>query len=478
MRLRRSLALVATAGVTLLATLTAPATPAAAAGSAVVPIVMSNFSSTHPNDAGSVRLRAILRNTNQFALTTWYNETKNYDAQIGAYLTFGGTAEDNIRPPAAQAFGLAVSLKLGVYQTGNNSNPSPSATEAKTKTVRLISSLAYRHLVNTSGGWGNAWQSAHWAAFAGFAGWLMWDDLSTTDREYVRKMVEYEANRFNSYTVPYYRSATGAFLTPGDTKAEENAWNAQVLQVATAMMPTHPNYGTWMRKSAELMISATARPSDVTSTTVVNGRTLADWLDGSNTNADGTMTNHDRVHPDYMEAISLNLHAGLTSSLAGKGTPRAALFNAGVVYDALVDLNFVVGQNPYAADPRLTRTNAAPGGTIYRDGSSDIYYPNGNDWGTQRRMQFATMDVFADAFGIDALASQKGAYWEQYHAQKVLDMQNRFTDRRTYLGAYNDVGSEDTYPGREEWVSHHAGWAYLARWIKYQNAFSISDQAY
>lgn len=469
--------------------LAAPSTPALAAGTAVTPINLAAIGTVHPNDADSVRLRGILRNTNRFALTTWYNETKNYDAQTGSYLTFGGTGETNIRPPAAEAFGLAVSLKLGVYQSGNNYNPSPPTSEATAKTVRLIGSLAYRHRANSStGAWGvagvpgapgsNGWQTAHWAAFAGFAGWLMWDDLSITDREYVRKMVESEANRFNTYTVPYYRTAAGAYTTPGDTKGEENAWNAQLLQVATAMMPAHPNYAIWMRKSIELELSATARPVDVNSTTVVNGRPLADWLDGSNANNDGTMVNHDRVHPDYMETIALNAHAGLTYSLARKPTPKAALFNADVIYDAYVDLNFVAGQNPYSGDPRLTRVNAAPGGTIYRDGGSDIYYPNGNDWGTQRRMQFAAMDVLAASFGFDTLASQKGGYWEPLHAQKVLDMQNRFADRRTYTGAFNDAGSEDTYPGREEWVAHHAGWAYLARWLKFHNAFSVTNQAF
>ncbi|WP_412538784.1 hypothetical protein R8Z50_23370 [Longispora sp. K20-0274] len=473
----RPLAVSALAAV-LSTTLLTPSTPASAAGNAVTPINMASFTTTHPGDANSVRLRAIMRNSNRYALTTWYDTVKDFDAQTGAYLTFGGTAEDKIRPAAAEAFGLAVSLKLGVYQTGNNSNPNPTTAVAKARTTRLIGSLAYQHRVNTAGGWGNAWQSAHWAAFAGFAGWLMWDDLSVTDREYVRRMVESEANRFSSYTVPYYRTEAGAFVTPGDTKAEENAWNAQLLQVATAMMPTHANYQTWMNKAIELELSATARPQDVASTTVVNGRTLDTWLNGSNVNSDGTVVNHDRIHPDYSEAIAMTTHAGLVYSMTRTPTPRAAMFNADVVYDALVDEEHVAGTNPYSADPKITYTVAAPGGTIYEDGTADIYYPHPNDWGTQRRMQFATMDVMADAFGFDTLASQKGAYWEPLHAQKVFDMQNRFADGHTYTGNYWDAGSEDTYPGREEWVAHHAGWAYLARWIKFQGAFTTTNQAY
>jgi hypothetical protein len=193
---------------------------------------------------------------------------------------------------------------------------------------------------------------------------------------------------------------------------------------------------------------------------------------------DGTAINHNRLHPDYMEIISLNAHAALTSSLTRSGTPKAAFFNADRVYDALVDLNFVVGQNPYHADPNVTGSNASPGGTIYRDGSSNIYYPHGNDWGTKRRMQFVTMDVFATVFGFDTLASQKGAYWEPFHGQMVLSMQQRFADGRAYTGSYSDTNTEDRYRGREEWVAHHAAWAYLARWLKFQSAFSITDQVY
>jgi len=64
-------------------------------------------------------------------------------------------------------------LKTGLY------NPTVTGVDlhsAETKGAKLIRSLAYRHLVNLAGGWGNDWQTALWAAYAGLAGWLMWDD--------------------------------------------------------------------------------------------------------------------------------------------------------------------------------------------------------------------------------------------------------------------------------------------------------------
>lgn len=424
----------------------------------VVPIVWSDFTAGNPTDTDALRMLAILLNTNKYALTTWWSE-KGYGSQTGTYLSFGGTTEHYIRHPACEAFALATSIKLGVYDA---SRTGVSLADAETRTVKLAKSLAYRHKSNTSSGWGDAWQSALWAATAGFAGWFMWESFSSTEQAYIRKMVEYEANRFIGYSVPYYRDDSGTVLYPGDSKAEENSWNSMILQVATAMMPNHTNWTAWMRKNLELMISAYARPQNATNTGYfLHGKSLADWLNGSNANEDWTVTNHDRIHPDYMVTIVQNMHAALAYTLAGKPTPKAAFFNVQWIYDALVDLSFA--SPPYES----------PGGTIYRDGSSNIYYPQGNDWGTARRMNFAVMDAKVRAFGQDFQVDQKASYWEPYHAQKVLDMQGRHSDGRTYASS-----TEDTYKGREEWVARHAAAAYLAKWVKKQGTFSITDTAY
>ena len=459
--------------------------PAGAASTAVVPIDFTPL--VTPTDAITEQVATILRNTNQFAVTTWWNTTQNYDAQTGTYLDFGGTAEDNIRKPAAQAFGLATALRLGVYsatQTG------VSQATATTMTTKLIRSLAYRHRANLgSTGWGDIWQSAHWAAFAGTAGWIMWDQLSTADREYVRTMVEYEANRFlptsgeYSTYIGYYRNVDGTYKSPGDTKAEEVAWDNSVVALAASMMPAHANHPAWMKQVVQLSLIANSRPSDVGTGADagknVNGYRLGTLLTGSNVNQDCTVVNHDIVHPDYMESFALNLSGALTLSLAGKPTPYAVRRSYDRMYAALVDLDFPAGTMPYT-DPDFTgKTFMTPGGKIYADkntdpaDNSDIHYPMGNDWGTSRRMHFATMDVFADSFKEDGYAGSKAATWAVPHLTKVQKMQERSTDRRTYIAA-----AEDTYPGREEWVSHHAAWAYLARVVTASGRYHVTQAAY
>ncbi|TSC64667.1 MAG: hypothetical protein G01um1014106_18 [Parcubacteria group bacterium Gr01-1014_106] len=438
-----------TAGVLLLVSFGAiPATHAYAAGNDVVPIPSPTFRGGAPTDATTLRVRAILGNAHRYALTTWW-QRKGFNRQKGPYVSFGGTGEQQIRPSAHEAFALAVALKTGAYDAEHTG---VSSAVAKERALRLTRSLAYRHVANTPRGWGHHWQSALWASSAGTAGWLLWDDLAPRDRQYVQRMVEQEANRFIGYRPPYYRDRSGTILFTGDTKAEENAWNGRILQLATAMMPEHPRHSAWQKTMVDLMLSAFARPQDMQSTREIHGRSLAEWLHGSNINDDGSMVNHNRVHPDYFTNVTDNMYAALVYTLAGLPIPEAAFFNADAVYTALVN-------TPFA------------GKTIYQTNEGIIHYPQGTRWGTQRRMHFALLDIQAQVFGFDWNAKKNGAYWEPLHSQRVLDMQKRSTDGRTYASR-----AEDSYPGREEWVADLAAQAYLTTWLGSRSFYRITSE--
>jgi hypothetical protein len=431
------------------------------AGGYVVPVDWSEFDRGLPRDAQAERTRRILLNANRYALQTWF--PAKFGAQTGRYLNLGGTAEANVRPPGSEALALATSLATGAYDervTGF------SRAQARAVAVRLITSIAYRHKTNTAGGWGEHWQSALWAFNAAFAGWLLGDDLDRADRELVERMVIAEADRFLTYQVPYYANPDGTINTPGDSKAEENAWNAAFVNLAVSMLPRHPNRAVWQDKALELMISSYSRPGDQHRDDVVNGKPLSAWLRGSNIFEDGTLVNHSRIHPDYFTSIANIAGAPLAYGLAGQPTPRAAFFNADLVYDALADHVFTAP--PYAA----------PGGTIYRrDGAGratyEIYYPQGNDWGTSRQLHFLLLDTLADVFGFDDLAGVPARDWAAAHAGRALEMQSRFTDGRTY-----GAPSEDTYAGREEWVALLAGRTYLTHWLDHNARLRVTDRAY
>ncbi|MEU4237521.1 hypothetical protein [Actinoplanes sp. NPDC026619] len=414
-----------------------------------------------PADDDAKRLIELLRNTNRYGMSTWW---QRFAAQEGPYLTFGGVDELQIRPPAMEALGVATALRTGVFDPAT---AGVTEAEARRRTVLLTTSLVYRHRSNSPGGWGPTWQSTLWAAQAGLAGWLLWDDLSPVDRERLTRMVESEADRFVDYPVPYYRDRNGVILSPGDTKAEENAWNAMALQLAVNLMPAHPHRARWERKEVELMVSAFARPTDLTSSKVLHGKPVSAWLGGSNANDDGFVINHNIVHPDYSTTVSENLHSAIVYSLADRATPQAALFNADVVYQALVDHKWTAG-SAYPPGPAV----AAPGGTVYVRGSADLYYPQGNDWGTDRYVQPMTLDTQISVLALDGGTSVGGAQWARLHGDRVLSQQRRSADRRTYVGA-----NEDRYQGREELVASTVAQAWLTRWVVAQGTYRLTNAA-
>ncbi len=185
-------------------------------------------------------------------------------------------------------------------------------------------------------------------------------------------------------------------------------------------------------------------------------------MNGSNIYENGTLVNHNRIHPDYMLSLYSNLRAILTSALAGIPVPKAAFFNDRLIYSALINLNFT--------SPPFQK----PGGTIYiRDASgkatNSIYYPQGNDWGTSRRIGFALLDNMVSEF-TEFGKTMHAEEWALLHIEAQLNMQKRFTDGHTY-GAH----AEDTYQNREEWVSCMAAFNYLTKWISHNTKITVSN---
>lgn len=459
--------------------------PANASDPTVVPI---NFTILPlPTDALSLQVKQVLQNSNKYGVTTWWNTAKNYDAQAAnPYLDFGGTGELNIRTPAAETLGLATAIRLGVYDpvfTGV-----PTAT-AKAMTIRLIESLAYRHVSNTAGGWGMgglAGQTAQWASITGQAAWLFWDYLTAAQRTLVQNMVLAEANYYLTWTVRYYRTAAGVVMYPGDTKAEEIAWNDNILQLATAMMPNHANYSAWMQMRLKMSLASYARPIEVANpATVVNGHRMDYWITGSNVYNDGTVVNHGIVHPGYMNFPILTAMGAIDQGLAGKLTPYADLRGFPAIYQGLVDLVWTPGPTPsqYAVDSRIVAPVQSPGGVIYHGTStaptdfSDIYFPMGNDWGPGSRIDFALMDVMGTSitslYGkLDSTASVGGSYWAPIHLAKILNMQARYADRHSY------ASGENLYGGAEEYLAQMAANAYLVRLLSVNGKITTTNASF
>jgi len=446
--------------------------PAVAAQSStsdqVVPIVWSRFKPGPCTDPAGERFGKVLLNANKYALNTWWADHKFDQTAADGYFDFHGVGEHNIRPVSSEAEGLAVSLRLGLYDAKVTGVP---RTEAEKKTVELVRSLVHRHLANSANGWGSVWQSPLWAAETSMAGWLMWDELDAGTRREMVKMVESEAAWVMSNkghpVIKTYRDRAGKIISPGDTGAEENAWDADALYAATAMMPHDANYSRWMNKAIALELTAQSRPSDVDRKDVYAGKPLSEWLPGSNVNEDGTVINHNIVHPDYMVAGLFESTPITWYSLAGQPVPKAGVFNNDVIYNALANLRFTPGEIVNGKPIR------PPGGTMFIPDSADVYFPQGNDWGTLHPLNFAMADAGTTLFSHNAALRRKAAVWEEKHVEFTLQQQARFKDGHTFLGP-----SEFSYLGREEWVADFSSSGYMLHWLAERHAVTFTNRKY
>lgn len=399
-----------------------------------------------PSPEGSFveEMRYMLRLNNKYTLNKWYRDVKHLQEQTGEYFDFGGKTEHFIRPVGHHCFTLAVCLKLQVY---DSSVTHVSVEDASDIVVKLIRSAAYRHKVNCGeAGWGDQWQSALWASQIAQAAWIMWNKLSASDQEQVCRMMVHEADRFMDYKVPYYRDVEGNIISKGDTKAEENAWNSNILSIATAMMPHHAHFDRWMQKNIELQVSAYAMPEDIQKTTLVDGVPLNKLLKGSNMNSDGTVINHNIMHPDYMTAFMHNVINAWVYELAGKQALQASLYNGDIIYRALTERLFN-GKTMYLK-------------TADGKASSLIYFPEGNDWGGKRQANYWLMDVMSHLYGWDNGASVGAKEWAAVRNKEMIFMLNRDT-----TGQYYQEVQEDKFPSREEWFGSHIAWGYLGLWL-------------
>jgi hypothetical protein len=207
---------------------------------------------------------------------------------------------------------------------------------------------------------------------------------------------------------------------------------------------------------------AWSRPSDATNTTVVNGASVAAWINngGSNVLSNGSLYNHNRIAPDYMTLIYQNMQAVLLTAMAGQPAPRATTTLVAPVYASYTTTK-------YSSPPYLS-----PGGTVYQPGSEAVYWPQGNDWGTVQYLPFALVDAETAAFGVGTATSSA---YEDLHARGELALQQApgHTDGHSY-----DSDSQYNYVGREEHVAQLAAQMYLTMFVRDHALSSFSNFSY
>lgn len=245
-------------------------------------------------------------------------------------LTDSKSGEHWIRPNTGTVAGLAFLYRFGEYD--ESSVGISRTTLLADYIVPMMRYLVTTHKTGTkatSDGerWGNAWQSAHWAHMLGRGSWWIWTDLPKDVQAGVERVVAHEADRFVVKEPPYQIEM--------DTKAEENAWNSQILSVATLLMPEDPRRPTWEKAFLRWALSSFLRPADERSTALLDGITVSDFYTGANMYDDFTLENHGIVHPGYMSTWSLSLGNALDFSMTERKVPQTLLYNVSGIYNNL-----------------------------------------------------------------------------------------------------------------------------------------------
>ena len=258
--------------------------------------------------------------------------------------------EHGIRQNAVVAFAYST-LLLG---TGNKDIAGVSRSSIEQDLVELLRYLTITHKANflpTGDGqpWGDHWQSAHWANFAGQAAWQVWERLPDDVKLMTIRMLIHEADRFNE------RPPDSGVLF--DTKAEENAWNSQVIALAACMLPNHPRNALWHERANVWMINSLVREMDRGDTRIVDGKPARDRLQVVTIHPDYTLENHGRVHPDYMACGYLMVRNAHLYRAAQVPVPDSCFYNVPETFDILY---------------HLTATNGS------------FFYINGQDWTPHR----------------------------------------------------------------------------------------------
>lgn len=366
---------------------------------------------------------------------------------------FGGVTENYLRHPGASSIGVSTLLATNTY---DESIVGVMKEDALTANKRIINSLANLHSIN-GGPWsGKGWQDILWTYFFTASAFLIWEEFTESEKKAIENIVLFASdiilNNDSSLSFSkglYWKDKTGNELYAGDTKSEEIAWDVSILCVAISMFPQHEKINLWKQKLVEWSIIAFSRPEDFKSKFSVNGYKLSN-LNGWNINSDGTVINHNIIHPDYMVAAASSLWGGAALMMHNKiSVPKAAFFNTQYLARALY-LN-------YYSPEKWSK----PGGYMYIPNSSEVYYPQTNDWGRSRVTDKAAFDILAYKYAFDDdSAFEKFA---KLHLSKNIRMQSRFDTGQTYKeGLYEDsYGGTKPY-GRESWVTCHLAHAMLA----------------
>ena len=202
------------------------------------------------------------------------------------------------------------------------------------------------------------WESSLWAMSVAYSAFFQWDRLNDKQKGYIYKLLKAECNYELERHIP-----TGY---AGDTKAEENGWEADVLAVTLGLFPNDALAPRWFERLREFAINSYSQKDDASDNTVIDPeydkKTVRDLYRGQNLYDDYTLQNHNYFHTSYQNVVIQEL---------GEAALALKLFQQGLY-----------GQERWKTNALMHNNDKVMKEVLYWLALSDgeLAMPNGNDW--------------------------------------------------------------------------------------------------
>ena len=235
----------------------------------------------------------------------------------------------------------------------------------------------------------HVWESSLWAMSVAYSAFFQWEKLTDAQKQYIEKLLKAECNYELGRTIP-----TGY---AGDTKAEENGWEADVLAVTLALFPNDNLAPYWFNRLREFAINSYSHKSDAQNQTVIDPdydqKTIAQLYKGQNLYDDYTLQNHNYFHTSYQNVVMQEL---------GEAALALKLFQTSLYGEEKWKTNALMHHNKEVQTEVLNWLALADG---------ELAMPNGNDWSLFLYDQITSYTTNACFLGdADALMLENMAY--------------------------------------------------------------------
>lgn len=314
-------------------------------------------------------LLQMLANSMKYAKNIWYNcaspNDKNEVCGFFKANSAGNSNEDGVRTNAD--FSMICAF---LYKYGEGKVTLPAGISWDDVKDMAMKSLVFgysTHKANkfkiTSDGkyWGSVskndavWESSLWTMSLAYASHFLDNELTSTQKNYIYNMIKAECNYELERTIPYGYS--------GDTKAEENGWETNILACALGLYPNDALAPRWFDRLREFAINCYSHVNDANNTKVIDpdydNKTVQDLFVGKNLYDDYTLQNHNYFHTSYQNVVMQELgESHLALHLFQGENPKWTT-------------NALMHNNQQVMDEVLCRLALADG---------ELAMPNGNDW--------------------------------------------------------------------------------------------------